>query len=242
MTIIVFALIGFAAFFLKGITGTGTSTAIVAFCALLIDPKMAIVLAAFVNVWGGLYMLRTDPVPLKPRYWMLIAAGMAFGSVFGAWLLKLIDGQIFNIILGVVFLCVSFLFAFRTVDHTKKGDAPERPSIMDITMGYVAGFCGGFVGVNAPVLVGYFGHYLHKKHMRRLLILIFIPAAIVQSLTYVWNGLFSIEILRYSLMMVPGMIVGVYVGNIMFHKVSDILFKRILAVFLVFVSLKLIFS
>jgi len=132
----VIGLIGFVAFFLKGITGTGTSTAIVAFSALVIDPKLAIVLAAFVNVFGGLYMVRMDPVPLALRYWGVIAVLMAVGSVCGAYILKIIDGGIFNVILGLVFLCVAVTFVAGKTDEETQESAPEKASILDMAVGY----------------------------------------------------------------------------------------------------------
>jgi len=64
---------------------------------------------------------------------------------------------------------------------------------------------------------------------------------VAQTGAYVWNGLFSSAVLSYGLAMVPGMVAGVYLGNKAFHRVSAVAFKRILAVFLVLVSLKLIF-
>ena len=58
-------LIGLLAFFLKGITGTGTSTVIVSLSTLFMPAKEAVILASFVNIFGGLAMLPVDPVPVR---------------------------------------------------------------------------------------------------------------------------------------------------------------------------------
>ena len=60
--------ISFFAFFLKGLTGTGTSTVVVSLCSLIIDPKSAVVLASFVNIFGGFSMLGVDPIHLHVKY------------------------------------------------------------------------------------------------------------------------------------------------------------------------------
>ena len=94
-------------------TGTGTTTVIVALCSLIIDAKLTVVLASFVNIFGGLSMVRVDPVPLAGRYWVPISGLMVCGSVIGAAALKVIPSQQFQLILGTVFLLTALWFLFR---------------------------------------------------------------------------------------------------------------------------------
>ena len=105
-----------------------------------------------------------------------------------------------------------------------------------------AGFCGGFIGINAPPLVTHFGSILSKSHLRKLLVFIFIPAAFAQTATFAFTGLLTIEIIRLGLLMIPGMIVGIYIGNRAHLTFSERKFKIILGLFLVIVSLKIILS
>ena len=76
-------MIGLLAFYLKGITGAGPAVVIISFSSLIIDPKSTIVLASFVNVFGGLAMLRVDKVELGRRYWIPVALLMGVGSIAG---------------------------------------------------------------------------------------------------------------------------------------------------------------
>ena len=105
-------LVGLAAFFLKGVTGTGTTTVIVALGSLIIDPKHTIVLASFVNIFGGLSMVPVDPVRLEGRYWIPIALVMIVGSIAGAMALKWIPNRPFQLILGAAFLLTAIWFVF----------------------------------------------------------------------------------------------------------------------------------
>lgn len=242
MDYLLIGLIGFLAFCLKGITGTGTTTVIVACASFLIEPKMAVVLAAFVNIFGGLAMLRLDPVPLHKAFWVPLAAFMLAGSVAGAMALKSIAPDLFEMILGIVFLAVSVSF-IRAAPRTQPfSEAPAKASVPDQVAALLAGFCGGFVGVNAPLLVYHFGKILDKRHLRYFLVIIFIPAALTQTVTYQLNGLLSMQTVYYGLAVLPFMLLGIYAGNQLHNKVSDIAFRRILAVFLVFVSLRLIYG
>lgn len=231
---------GLCAFFLKGITGTGTTTVIVALCSLIIEPKATIVLASFINIFGGLSMIPVDPLPLAKGYWIPIAAFMVGGSVAGAMALRVIPSQPFQLVLGGVFLFTALWFLFRTPRPRDCPHPPNRATPADLGVGGFAGFCGGFVGINAPPLVLYFSRCLDKRHLRRLLVLIFIPAAVAQTGTFVINGLFDRQVLIWGLLSIPSMIVGIYLGNHTFHRISEKGFRRALGLLLVFVSVRLI--
>ncbi len=240
--LIAFPLIALAAFYLKGITGTGTSTVVVSCASFLIDPKLAVVLAAFMNVFGGFAMIKFDHGTLKPGYWVPVAAAMVLGSLLGAWALKAIDPEIFKLVLGCAFLLCSAWMLVGKPPTTGVSISPDRSTDIDFGVGTFAGFCGGFIGINAPILILHYGRYLDKRLLRRLLILIFIPAAVVQTVSYAFNGLLSVQVALYGLWMLPFMAIGIYLGNHSFHRVSESAFRRILAVFLILVSAKLIYS
>lgn len=242
MEYLLITLMALGAFFLKGVTGTGATTVIVAIGSLFIDPKLTVVLASFVNIFGGLSMIRIDPLPLSRRYWMPISALMVAGSVVGATALEVIPNQQFQLILGGAFLLTALWFLFRVPTPTPLGSR-EPPGIaggMDLGVGAIAGFCGGFIGINAPPLVLHFSQNLNKRQLRRLLVLIFIPAAVAQTATFVGNGLFDRQVMIWALLMLPAMFVGIWFGNRTFHNISESMFRRTLGLLLIFVSFRLI--
>jgi len=232
--------VALGAFFLKGITGTGTTTVIVALCALFIEPKLTIVLASFINIFGGLSMLRVDPVRLARPYWMPIALLMVAGSIMGAAALKHIPARQFQLILGCAFLLTALWFLLRAPRSREPVHPPARAGAADLGVGALAGFLGGFIGINAPPLVLHFGRRLDKRHMRRLLVLIFIPAAMAQTATFAANGMLTRTILIWGLLMLPSMAAGIYLGNRTFQHISESGFRRMLGLFLMVVSVRLI--
>lgn len=240
METLLILLVAMAAFFLKGVTGTGTTTVIVALGSLFIDPKLTIVLASFINIFGGLSMIRVDPVPLSRRYWIPISLLMIVGSVAGAVTLRAIPSQQFQLILGVAFLLTALWFLFRVPPPMDNREPPTTADTMDLGIGTIAGFCGGFIGINAPPLVLHFSRSLDKRRLRRLLVLIFIPAAMAQTATFVANGLFDRQVMVWGLLMLPAMFVGIWLGNRTFHHISEKMFRRTLGLLLVFVSIRLI--
>lgn len=235
-------LVALAAFFLKGVTGTGTTTVIVALGSLFIEPKLTIVLASFINIFGGLSMVRVDPVPLSRRYWIPISLLMIVGSVAGAVALHIIPSQQFQLILGGSFLLTALWFLIRVPPPHEIKEVPTTAGTMDLGVGTIAGFCGGFIGINAPPLVLHFSRSLDKRRLRRLLVLIFIPAAMAQTATFVANGLFDRQVMVWGLLMLPAMFFGIWLGNRTFHHISESMFRRTLGLLLVFISIRLIFK
>ena len=233
---------GLTAFFLKGVTGTGTTTVIVALGSLIIDPKLTIVLASFINIFGGLSMVPVDPVRLERRYWVPIALLMIAGSILGAMALKFIPNRQFQLILGAAFLLTAVWFVVKTPGARPTSGQPDRANGMDLGVGAFAGFCGGFIGINAPPLVLHFSRFLDKRHLRRLLVLIFIPAAAAQTTTFAATGMLTRQVLVWGVIMLPSMVAGIYLGNRTFHRISESWFRRVLGIFLAFVSLRLMFK
>lgn len=221
--------------------GTGTSTVIISLSSFLIPAKWAIVLASFVNIFGGLAMCRIDPVPIDLRYWGPISLSMIAGSVIGALMLKSFPPQTFDLVLGIAFFLTSLWFLFkRSAKPLGNVIPPEKADRNDMALSFFAGICGGFIGINAPPLILYFGRILNKQYLRRLLVIIFIPAAIAQTAVFAWTGLLTREILFLGMLLLPTIGVGVYLGNRVFLSLSEAWFKRIMGLFLMFVSFRLI--
>jgi uncharacterized membrane protein YfcA len=231
------------AFFLKGIAGIGVSTVAVPILSLIIGAKQIVVLSSIVNVIGGLVMYRVDPQPAPRRYWCPIATLMILGAVIGGIALKLTPLKSFEKILGIAILAAGIWFIIRR--GKKKSNSflkkmPQKAGVNDYLIGFIGGLSGGFVGINSPIFILYFGSYLAKGPMRRLLVLILLPSAVSKVATYTALGLMTSQILLYSLICLPGLLLGIYIGNRTFFRISEKFFGTILGGVLIALSWGLI--
>ncbi len=232
------------AFFLKGITGIGTSTIMVPLVSYILDAKRAVILASIVNVAGGLVMCRMDPLRASRRYWIPLAVVMIVGSIAGSIALKFTPLENFQQILGIV-VCGSgiwfMIWRGRQQVDVLAQNLPEACCFKDLLIGLAGGVAGGFVGINSPILVLYFGSRFAKGPLRRILVLILLPAAIAQVCTFAVLGLIDLRMLWYAVTLLPGLFVGVWLGNRTFVRISEKWFGLLLGIFLISLSLGLIF-
>lgn len=228
--------VSFFGFYLRGMTGTGTGTVMMALATMVIDPKIAVVIVSFLSLVSGLVMLPLDRVTahLPLLFWLPIAVTMSLAGACGAWALGHVPPDLFRLILGGAFLLLAVWFFVQPYNGAG-GKAPPRASALSLVVAAFSGFCGGFMAVNAAPLVAYFGRLLDKAHLRRLFILIFLPAAGAQTATYAATGLLTREALAYSLCLLPMMALGLWMGNRGFRAMPEQFFRHVLAA-LVFVS------
>ena len=241
--ILALPVVALLAFFLKGIAGIGVSTVAVPILSLIIGAKTIVVLSSIVNVIGGLVMYRIDPLPASRRYWWPIAALMIIGAVFGGIALKFTPLKSFETILGLAILAAGIWFIIwrgKQKSNTFLEQLPQKGRLTDYAIGLLGGFSGGFVGINSPIFILYFGSYLARGPMRRLLVLILLPSSIAQLVTYTTLGLMSSQIVLYALISLPGLFLGIYIGNRTFFRISEKIFGTLLGAVLILLSWGLI--
>jgi uncharacterized membrane protein YfcA len=236
-------IVALLAFFLKGMAGIGVSTVAVPILSLIIGAKQIVVLSSIVNVIGGLVMYRIDPQPAPRRYWCPIAALMICGAVIGAVALKLTPLKSFEKILGITILAAGIWFIIwrgKKNSNSFQEQMPQKGGVKDYLIGFIGGLSGGFVGINSPIFILYFGSYLAKGPMRRLLVLILLPSAVSKVVTYTALGLMNSQILLYSMICLPGLLLGIFIGNRTFFRISEKIFGTILGGVLIALSWGLI--
>ena len=243
MSVLIFMAIAFVAAFLKGVTGTGLGTAVVSIATLVIGVKQAVVLATLLSFYSGLGMIRAGNVSIKSHYYLVVCGSVLSGTVIGAQLLKVMTVPFVEIFMAGMLLVVGTMFVFELSITSPKEllDAPpERASVLDAAMAFCAGLSTGFIGISLPVLFFHFGRYLSKQVLRHFIVLLFVPSALIQIIIFSLNGLISVSIFSTSLLVLPALFIGLFLGNKVFHLLSERRFRQCLGIFLYCVAFKLI--
>lgn len=235
-------LIALLAFVLKGITGFGPAIVVIAFGSLLLPPQAIIAVSAILDVAGGGVLLRMDRASKGRRFWVPLGAAILLGAVAGSFFLKIVPAEPFRISLSaaIFLLGVWFLVGRGRIDPSRLRDSfPDRCTPLDAAVTALGGFCGGFFGISGPPIIWHFGRMFTKTVFRQALIRIFLVAAVVRVIAYSGLGMVDGDILLYALSAMPGLFLGIWLGDRIFLKISEVVFGRIVGAVLLVVAVKL---
>ena len=194
---------------------------------------------------GGAILFYRDPVKDSRSFWLPLAIAMIVGSVAGALILKVVPARSFDLLLGIFIAILGFWFI---LGRSKKGEAaleqtlPDRCSAGDLGVSLFSGLCGGLFAVGGPPIVFWLGRRFAKHAFRRALISVFFHATIARLLTYAGTNLVHSGYVVFTLYSVPGVILGILLGNRIFFALSERWFSHVVGVVLVLVSVKLLFN
>jgi uncharacterized membrane protein YfcA len=237
-------LVAFAAYAVKGFTGFGPALVLVPIGSLFFAPQSIIPLAALLNVVAGAMLLRVDWRRDGHTYWIPLVVAVVIGSVIGAFFLEMIPANSFRRVLGVAILLIGlwFLFLRSAVGPGGLSDRlPARPNAPDAGFAWFGGLLGGVIGISGPPIIWHFGRKLAKSPFRQAIVPIFLAATIARSITYASLGLVDGRVLVFSAVCLPGLFLGLYVGNRIFKRVSEKVFALGVGVLLVVIGARMLF-
>jgi uncharacterized protein len=115
--------------------------------------------------------------------------------------------------------------------------------LLYIVLGLVAGVFGGIFGIGGgiiliPALVFFFGLTQHQAQGTTLAILI-PPIGLLAALKYYYSGNVKLGMAAFICL---GFFIGGYFGASLIQNLPDLLLKKLFGVFLLMVSLKMIFA
>jgi uncharacterized membrane protein YfcA len=234
----------FLAYFLKATAGFGSMILMLAVGSLIIGPVPALLLTAFLDVVGGLALLKIDSTNDSKRLWLPLSAAMLIGVVCGALLLKLIALPRLQYVLGATLLVVGlWLIVFKRPNTDLPTQAmPLHHTVKDLVVCFIAGTSGGLTGISAPPVLYYFGSRFGKEALRRILTRIFLVESLTRITTYSLFGVMQLRIVLFGLAAIPVMYLALYVGNHAFFKIPETWFRRLAGVIAVLSAIRLVTS
>jgi uncharacterized membrane protein YfcA len=239
MDILIAAFIIISAYFLKGFSGFGPALIMIPFLSLIYDPATAIIVTTSLDFLAGLiliYQVRND---IKWSFVLPVILMMAIGAIFGAYWLGKLPVHVLQQIMGTVIA----LFALYILVHKEKNfDEKSHQEILRYPVGLVSGIFGGLMSISGPPMVIYMKMFYRKTFFRSQLIVIFLFGAGWRLILYYINNIqLSIDF-AYLPLFILFMISGVFIGNKVHIRVSELVFSRIVAVVIFITSLKMIFD
>lgn len=232
-----------------GLLGSGGSILTVPVLVYLVgqDPKVA--MAGSLMIVGVISLISAIPYARQKTIdWRMVAwfglPGLV-GAVFGAWLAHFIDGVIQMLIFAVLMLSAAYLM-FKPVDLSDTSKAP-RAAYKIVADGLVVGAITGLVGVGGgfliiPALV-LLGGLSMRLAIGTSLVIIAMKSfagfgAYLEVLSALNLALDWSIIIKFTLIG----ILGGWLGHKVSHKFDQHLLRRVFAVFLVLMSVFILYQ
>lgn len=235
--------LSFLAFVLKGIATFGPGIVLVPLGALIIGAREIVLVISFLDVISNASLLRKNQEPLQTSFWLLMVSAIVFGSIVGAVILTLVPALYFDLMFGLLLLPLGLWMVLpRRANHNSsiKSDIPARPNKSDVWLSAVSGCMGGLSGITGPVLAWHLAKSYSKNSFRNIMIPLMLASALTRVIIFIGTGSVSSEVLILVALAVPGLFLGLSVGNKLFQRVSQPWFTRIIGGLVVISGIKLL--
>lgn len=236
-------ILAFFAHIIKGLTGFGPAIVFVSIGSVVYNPVEIIVLAALLDIVGGVYLSYLNPRFFENKdYWIPMGLLMIIGAIIGAVTLSVLPPRLFEYALGVAIILIALWFILGDSEPSEEAKNSQDIGLTDGTVGVFSGFCGGFTGMGGPPLIAYLGSKLEKNMFRAVIVPIFLMAAVARFLSYGVLGM--IDVSNILLYIIPpfGATFGNYVGDRFFDRVKQKWFTTLMGIILFLSGLRLMIT
>ena len=235
--------LSFVGYVLKGVATFGPGIILAPLGALLIGAKEIVIVISFLDLISNASLLKFNRGQLNISFLLPMLGLMATGSAIGAALLVLVPASYFDLVFGLLLLPLGIWIIFaRGRDQVSPGTnvIADTPNKTDLSLSVLSGCMSGLSGITGPVLAWHLGKTYNKEAFRSIMIPILFVSALTRVGVYSVSGSISVEILTLVIMAIPGLCIGLWVGNKIFVQISQVWFSRIVGSLIAISGIKLL--
>ncbi len=226
----------FAAYYVKGLSGFANTlvlTSILGFGSNNINiSPVELVLGFPPNV----YMSWKNRKHLQIKIIIPLIAMVLLGSIPGAFLLKNINAQAIKVVFGILVILIGIEMLLRNSGRLKLKESKVFLGIIGLLSGV---FCGLF-GVGA-LLAAYVGRFAKNSHeFKANMCTVFVAENLFRIILYSALGIITLSTLKSSVMLMPVMALGLFLGIKSSSKLNDKVVMIIVNILLILSGISLI--
>lgn len=235
----IIALGAIVAGFVQGLSGFAFGMVAMSFWAWTINPKLVVAMAVFGALTGQLITAVTVRRKIHFKELSPFLIGGLMGIPIGIFVLPYLDINKFKALLGVILIlwCPLMLITNRLPRIKMRG------RIADTTIGGLGGIMSGLGGAAGVfptlwcVLRGF------DKDTQRAVIQNFnLVMLLVTMMTYISTGIVTSKMIPIFTIIALSMLIPVCIGNRLYHRISEPLFRKIVLILLSLSGLALLLS
>jgi len=207
----------------RGFSGFGTGMILVPSLSVIYEPIVAVITVVLLELVTALQLVKTS---LPDCHWKTVIPMAVTSSMMvplGTLLLVNIDANTMRVVISVLVM-VSVIILSSGWRY--KGQAGYKISTLTgVTSGLITGATslGGL-----PVILFYLSSHLPTRVARASMIVFLIITSIVSLLTFMFHGIVKSDDIARTAAIVPVFIVAIWLGGMLFGKVAEPLFRKII--------------
>lgn len=236
--------LSFIGFVLKAIASFGPGIVMVPVGALIFGAREMVLLSGCLDFISNISLFRPQKTHFKNPFWLSMLVSMIIGTMLGASLLSLLPVAYFELILGVLLIPVGLWTIHNRKRVTQSSDLqyPQSVKHSDLLVTFLSGCMSGLSGITAPVLAWYFHRQYNRRIYREIMIPLLLASALIRVIVYALSGALSTEILPLLMLALPGLVVGLWIGNRIYLKISQYWLSIIIGSLVSLSGIKLLYA
>jgi uncharacterized protein len=245
------ALVVFFATIVHGITGFGTGQITMGLLPLFRDPGPASIIVSILVFLTNIRVFWSVREAFTLRDWIIPVIGLIVGKPIGVFLFGSLDQEGMSVAIGVVMLIGTIVIFFtrqiKAVSDWIRSTGYRPGPISGVLAGFLSGITGGAVSIPGPPMIIYGAFlveadYWTPKHMKAIFTAFFATNLLYRLGALFFIGDLTSELTIEALLIAPILFLGTWIGIKLFDRIPKEIFQWILLVFLVILSLLLIFG
>lgn len=224
--------------FMQTATGFGYAIITAPLLALVLEPKETVMITMLTGLIIRLMMMKTTQHDGSFKAISPFIIASLLGAILGAYVIRIISGDLLKLFIGLLLLIFTTIlwknFYFPIKNHT----------FAKAIAGWFSGFLATTTSINGPPIILY---YLNAKeeenksvlrgNLTRYFLLINVASIIIP---YFAGTLKMEELWLTTVMAIPALYIGFYLGEKFFHRINAEVFKKISLIMVFLSSLALI--
>jgi uncharacterized membrane protein YfcA len=234
---ILFFIIAFISEIIGAVAGFGSSTIFLPLALFFVDFKTALILVAISHLFGNLGRINFFRKGIDKKIIAAFGIPSVLFSFLGASIVGIVPQDMLKLTLGIFLIIISVLFLFRPELKV----ATTRNVI--ITGGGISGFITGLVGTGGALRATFLtGFYLEKTKYVATAAVIALGTDTARIPLYLSQGFLLERYYYYIPILFVAAVGGSFVGKKIVGKINQKVFRKIVLIAIIFVSINFITS
>ncbi|MFO7635835.1 MAG: sulfite exporter TauE/SafE family protein [Clostridia bacterium] len=226
----------FFANWIQGVSGFGRGLIAIPLLSFFIPIDQVIPMMILTSILTTLLMYLKNRESTDIRKILPMSLLGIVGTTVGVALLKALPVFHLKIIIGILIMLFAILIATGFSIRVK------RMKLAFCVTGFISGFLSGSLSIGGPPVVFLFqGIREEKDAFRGNLSLFFLIVSLFSILNLFLNGMVSGDILWYSLVFMPVILLGTLAGHLFSRKVNEIFFRKLVTILLFLSGMSAVF-